>query len=57
MEACNGVEREVTKVLEKFRILSDSKTKDIEEALQMVRAAKAELQDGEISFRVFMRFQ
>ncbi len=46
MEACNGVEREVAKVLEKFRNLSDSNQKSIDEALRLVRAAKAELENG-----------
>lgn len=46
MEACLGVEREVNKVLDKFRSLSESNNKNIDEALRMVRATKAELHDA-----------
>ena len=46
MDSCQGVEREVNKVQEKFHALGEINHHSLEEALQLVRVAKAELQEG-----------
>ena len=46
MEACLGVEREVVKVLDKFKNLRDQNVRYIDELLTIVRDAKTELQTG-----------
>ena len=46
MEACQGVEREVSKVAEKFRGLNDIIDGNLDESIQLISAAKNELQFG-----------
>lgn len=51
MEACQGVEREVSKVAEKFRGLNDIIDGNLDESIQLISAAKNELQFGKNIFR------
>ena len=46
MDGCQSVERDVNKVVEKFFGLGDSNAKILEEAIQLVRAAKDEIKEG-----------
>ena len=46
MDSCQGVEREVNKVQDKFHTLSEINHHSLEEALQLVRVAKEELREG-----------
>lgn len=46
MEACEVVERDVKNVTEKFHVLGDSNHRVLEEAIQLVRAARDEIRDG-----------
>ena len=50
MEACQGVERDITNVVDKFNHLGDSNRRILEEAIQLVRAAKNEIKDGQSLF-------
>ena len=47
MEACEGVERDINNVVDKFSNLGESNHRILEEAIQLVRAAKDEIRDGE----------
>lgn len=47
MEACQGVEREILKVVEKFHCLGDANHRALDEAMQLVRAARDEIREGE----------
>ena len=46
MDSCQGVEREVNKVQDKFHTLGEINHHSLEEALQLVRVAKEELREG-----------
>ena len=46
MEACQGVEREIIKVVEKFHCLGEANHRALEEAMQHVRAARDEIREG-----------
>ena len=46
MEACEGVERDINNVVDKFSNLGESNHRILEEAIQLVRAAKDEIRDG-----------
>ena len=48
MEVCDvaTVEKEVVKVIEKFHKLEESSSRNIEDAIQLVRAAKNEIENG-----------
>ena len=46
MEACQGVERDINNVADKFSNLGESNHRILEEAIQLVRAAKDEIRDG-----------
>jgi len=48
MEACQGVEREVSKVAEKFHGLNDIIDGNLDESIQLIAAAKNELQFGTV---------
>lgn len=48
MEACQGVEREVSKVAEKFRGLNDIIDGNLDGSIQLISAAKNELQFGTV---------
>ena len=50
MEACQGVERDINNVADKFSNLGESNHRILEEAIQLVRAAKDEIRDGKDSF-------
>ena len=45
MDACDVVERDVEKVTEKFHVLGDSNHQNLNEAIQLVRAARDEIRD------------
>lgn len=54
MEACQGVERDINNVADKFSNLGESNHRILEEAIQLVRAAKDEIRDGKgIIFLLF----
>ena len=46
MDSCQGVDREVNKVHEKFQNLGELSHQALEDALQLVRVAKEELREG-----------
>jgi len=48
MEACEGVERDINNVVDKFSNLGESNHRILEEAIQLVRAAKDEIRDGTV---------
>ena len=50
MEACQGVERDINNVADKFSNLGESNHRILEEAIQLVRAAKDEIRDGKGNF-------
>ena len=50
MEACQGVERDINNVADKFSNLGESNHRILEEAIQLVRAAKDEIRDGKDDF-------
>ena len=50
MEACQGVERDINNVADKFSNLGESNHRILEEAIQLVRAAKDEIRDGKDNF-------
>ena len=52
MDSCQGVEREVNKVQDKFHTLSEINHHSLEEALQLVRVAKEELREGKEAKKV-----
>ena len=52
MEACDGVEREVSKVAEKFHGLNDIIDGNLDESIQLISAAKNELQFGKKKFNL-----
>ena len=51
MDACQSVERDINNVVDKFNNLGESNQRILEEAIQLVRAAKDEIRDG----RVFLK--
>ena len=51
MDACQSVERDINNVADKFNNLGESNQRILEEAIQLVRAAKDEIRDG----RVFLK--
>ena len=55
MEACQGVEREILKVVEKFHCLGEANHRTLEEAIQLVRAAKDEIREGKGNAPYFHR--
>ena len=56
MDSCQGVEREVSKVSEKFHSLGDVINENLEEAIQHVQAAKNEIQYGKYFSQIFQIF-
>ena len=52
MEACQGVERDINNVADKFSNLGESNHRILEEAIQLVRAAKDEIRDGKDNFEL-----
>ena len=56
MDSCQGVEREVSKVSEKFHSLGDVINENLEEAIQHVQAAKNEIQYGKHFSQIFQNF-
>ena len=52
MDSCQGVEREVNKVQDKFHTLGEINHHSLEEALQLVRVAKEELREGKEAKKV-----
>lgn len=46
MDACLAVERDLNKVGDKFHNLGESNQRSLEEAIQLVRAAKDEIREG-----------
>ena len=48
MDGCQGVEREITKVSEKFQGLRDGIVGNLDDAIQRVQACKNEIQFGKL---------
>ena len=57
MEACQGVEREIIKVVEKFHCLGEANHRALEEAMQHVRAARDEIREGKVFKKIFSSIQ
>ncbi len=50
MQACEGVERDLNRVSDKFQALKDSNEGNLTDALNLVLAAKREITEGKYLF-------